>query len=42
MKGAEDRELIILQAWDRACEWYHVHRPYPKIQPRQIQYVSTI
>jgi hypothetical protein len=39
MKGAEDRELIILQAWDRACDWYHRPHPFPKITQRQIRYV---
>ncbi|CAE6420405.1 unnamed protein product [Rhizoctonia solani] len=42
MKGAEDRELMILEAWARTCKWYHLRYPYPKIATRQIVYIQNL
>jgi hypothetical protein len=40
MKTAEDRELLIVQAWDRANLYYKRGHGSQKIETRQIQYVS--
>ncbi|KAG9087806.1 hypothetical protein FRC06_002355, partial [Ceratobasidium sp. 370] len=42
MKTAEERELIITQAWGRANEYFKQPRPHRKITNRQTRYVQNL
>ncbi|KAG9081067.1 hypothetical protein FRC06_005861, partial [Ceratobasidium sp. 370] len=42
MKTAEERELIITQAWGRANEYFKQPRPHRKITNRQARYVQNL
>ncbi|KAG9079208.1 hypothetical protein FRC06_007887, partial [Ceratobasidium sp. 370] len=42
MKTAEERELIILQAWERANVYLKQSRPHRNITRRQVRYVQNL
>ncbi|KAG8733447.1 hypothetical protein FRC10_000246 [Ceratobasidium sp. 414] len=42
MKTAEERELIINQAWRRANEYFNQPHPHRKIMSRQVRYIQNL
>ncbi|KAG9123584.1 hypothetical protein FRC07_014661 [Ceratobasidium sp. 392] len=42
MKTAEERELIVLQAWGRANEYLKRPRPFQPMTKRQVRYIADI